>query len=132
MPKYNVNKDSIILFLPATFSINTSWVIKKYETGELLKHEQLHFDIIELFARKLRKRILNTKITTKGTQEQLKKLQTDLQNEENAYQNLYDKQTDHSRNKQKQKEWGEKIAKELKELEDYSDPTIEVKLWYKL
>jgi hypothetical protein len=38
----------------ATFNKNTSWYKKETQSLSLLKHEQLHFDIAELFAKKLK------------------------------------------------------------------------------
>lgn len=84
----------------------------------VLKHEQLHFDIAELFARKMRIKI-----------ELLNKKKFDIDNYNNAidaiYQNYYlyqekfDKETGHSLVIENQKYWEEKIAAELKGTERF-------------
>src|SRR4051812_22301937 len=38
----------------ANFDQNTSWIKKEYKTEALLKHEQLHFDIAQLFSLKIK------------------------------------------------------------------------------
>ncbi len=40
----------------ANFNKNTSWSRKEIQSKELLKHEQLHFNIAALFAEKLKKK----------------------------------------------------------------------------
>lgn len=98
------------------FYKNLSWIRK---TKDSLNHEQLHFDITELFARKLRKEIY-TLITNKVHDDTLfntlfNEILTKLKN----YQNLYDKQTAFSKNINKQKEWELRIANELISLENF-------------
>lgn len=73
-------------------------------------HEQLHFEIVELFARKFRKVILETKFKRNGKKFQNEFLQiyNRIDKEKDAYQSLYDQETNFSRNELKQKEWLEK------------------------
>lgn len=51
-----------------------------------------------------------------------------LELEDSQLQKQYDKETDLSRNVLKQKEWNIRIAKELKELENYSSSIIKIPL----
>lgn len=89
----------------------------------MLDHEQGHFDITEVYARKMRA------IATLGTSESATastqadalavadaKLQAsvmtplqDLRSEETALQTQYDSETDHSQNASAQSEWRTKI-----------------------
>ena len=91
----------------------------KTDDPHVLKHEQLHFDIAELFARKIRMT--------------LKKLEKETFNEEkynaeiddvykgySVCQNKYDEETLHSLITEKQIEWENKIARELQGLISYS------------
>lgn len=96
---------------------------KKYSTTNttdefVLNHEQLHFDIAELFARKMRQKI---------KQLSKKEFDVDLYNSEIdalyehyfSYQESYDKETEHSIKIDKQQEWNKKITKELDGLSNY-------------
>ncbi|MCL2329488.1 MAG: DUF922 domain-containing Zn-dependent protease [Bacteroidetes bacterium] len=113
----------------ATFMIpKKSWVKNGSKSEELLKHEQGHFDIAEIHARKLRKSIQEGTFTHKNIQEKINKIYSQTFSKLEAQQKLYDKETDHHRNKEKQIEWNERIARELKELATYSNPIIEITL----
>ena len=106
-----------------TFNRYKSW--SKDTTIFILSHEQGHFDIGELYARKMRRSILG--LREKGVEsidEYLKILY--LYNDECIkFNDQYDTETAHGVYKSKQIEWSKKIAKELCELKkfevDYSD-----------
>ena len=96
------------------FSDNTNIV-------NVLEHEQLHFDIGEIFARKIRKwlfycyrddEIIDNDILAKNMNRYFEP--------ESLYQNQYDKEIGHYSNQTKQQEWIEKVKKELERLEPYS------------
>jgi hypothetical protein len=118
------NSDSVVLNMNVFFVKNESWVKQNAKTLPLLNHEQCHFDINELYARKFRQQIKKYKFTNASFLENFPKLFLKYQNERDAYQNLYDKQTDHSRIQAKQLEWELKVAKELEILEAFSETTI--------
>ena len=61
------------LVLTLKFNEKKSWVVRGKETPELLKHEQGHFDIAEIYARKIRKKLQATKLHKKNGAEQIKK-----------------------------------------------------------
>ncbi len=85
----------------------------------VLKHEQLHFDIAELFARKMRKKL-----------EQLNMNDFDADVYNNVidaiyddyflYQDNYDKETKHSINKEQQIVWQKKVAAEMQKLSNFN------------
>lgn len=101
------------LFFP-----NLSWVKLGSESDELLKHEQLHFDICELYARKLY--ISFTKATYSSRyRAEIKKIASTNFNELRQSQNNYDAETNHSLNKTLQAEWERKIATLLAETPAY-------------
>lgn len=85
----------------------------------ILKHEQVHFDIAELFARKIR-----LKIKQLNKQEfNMDKYNSEIENiynEYSDYQIKYDKETLHSLITEKQIEWENKIAKELQAMNSFS------------
>jgi len=115
--------------IKAYFIRTESFVKKEAKTNIILKHEQIHFDIAELYARLFRKEIKETVFNDinnaiKSVSKMYKHYLKDLI----IFQNLYDKETSHSTNLQKQIEWNEKIEKQLKELEQYSKSKIDVKI----
>ena len=113
----------------ALFDPNTSWVRPGGQTAALLKHEQLHFDISEIFAREKRKELAKlAKEKLKGMGATAQAATTDLENKlkarikticdkinkkEDAMQTKYDKETDHGRKADKQAKWEKKVARLL-------------------
>tara|TARA_R110000850_G_scaffold150497_1_gene273233 strand:- start:142589 stop:143122 length:534 start_codon:yes stop_codon:yes gene_type:complete len=96
----------------AFFYPEMSWFIKGEVNDHILKHEQGHFDITELHARKLRKAFAEYKVT-KNYKRELTAIFTTLNNDRQKMQNLYDKETNHSRNVEKEINWQKFIAAEL-------------------
>lgn len=94
------------------FYPNKSWYRPEVCDSIILSHEQLHFDITELYARKLRKQLDKKKFTSNAKNE-VRTIYKQINFELNEYQNLYDAETDFSRNREKQLEWKNKIATEL-------------------
>lgn len=101
------------------FNKSKSWSLSKNQN--LLSHEQGHFDIAELFARKLRKAFKNYKLNPATIQSDFNKVYNKIREERDKLDNLYDKETNLSRNKVKQLYWTKKIIFELKKLEEYKE-----------
>jgi hypothetical protein len=102
------------------FSRYESYVIFKSE--DLLKHEQLHFDIVEVYSRKLRKKFIILDEKESKLEDYIFTYNI-VRNNLAKYQDLYDSETLHSKNKQKQKEWEEKVSNELEELKEFDVST---------
>lgn len=100
------------------FYPNESWYKPKDSNLHILKHEQFHFNITELHARKFRKLISELKPSA-NLQTQLNKLYKTISKASFEMQNQYDAETNHSINKPKQAEWELFVAKELKKLEAF-------------
>lgn len=83
----------------------------------LLNHEQLHFDITELFARKIRKEIQIQE--SKSSYVDYLSIYKKEHKAYRLYQNLYDAETFHSTNFEKQKKWEISIDNQLEELKGY-------------
>lgn len=83
----------------------------------ILNHEQLHFDIAELFARKIRKEIQIQE--SKSSYVDYLSLYNKKYKSYKLYQKLYDVETSHSTNFKMQKKWKEKIGSELEKLKKY-------------
>ena len=79
-----------------------------------------HFDIAELFARKLHKKMSEYKFDRDSYKKDLRKIYEDITEAKADFQNQYDKETDHSRKKEQQAEWLKKIDKMLSELKEYA------------
>lgn len=113
----NGSGELIAISIKNIFYCNKSWVrMDKRNRLDLLEHEQAHFDLCEVYARRLRKRVADSNF----------KLDMDNAIHEvfDAFkqrQKLYDKETNHSRNKEKQSEWLTKIAKELLALNSFKN-----------
>lgn len=110
------------------FDPNKSWMLLK--TPITLEHEQIHFNIAELYARKMRKSIDSLrKLNTVDFQHYKDQINTWKKKYDN-YDILFDKDIDAriyyvngkflSDKNPKQKIWKEKVEKELKMLSDYT------------
>lgn len=96
----------------AHFYPTFSWYMPADTTAAILRHEQTHFDITELYARKLRKRIQEYAFTA-NSNEEVKQLYATTEQERRATQHLFDKETDHSRLLEQERIWQERIKDSL-------------------
>jgi hypothetical protein len=87
----------------------------------VLSHEQGHFDICEIYARKARKYLQSTgkALTSDSISVIVNRFNHDLE----LMQARYDEETDHNANADRQWEWEEKIARMLYELRLYEECT---------
>lgn len=90
------------------FYPSLSWVKPDQVTKSLLAHEQLHFDISELHARIMRKRLGQYKVG-KNIRRDLHKMYKVIERMRINMQEQYDIDTDHSNNKEMQKKWERKV-----------------------
>ncbi|MEM6686234.1 MAG: DUF922 domain-containing protein [Bacteroidota bacterium] len=102
----------------AHFYPRESWYLKGRVNDTVLGHEQLHFDISELHARKFRKRIEEAQFT-KNIQDEIAKIYDQVNKELRAMQESYDDGSDYSRDYDGQIKWQNFIAKELDRLQKY-------------
>ncbi len=101
----------------AYFYPNESWYRPALCNENTLSHEQLHFDISELFARKMRDRLDRTSFSD-DVKAEIRKIYKEILEELQDYQEQYDWETNFSRNREKQAEWNQKIAKALQEEQE--------------
>lgn len=108
-------KDAIhVDFKVDTFFYPTkSWYQPALCDSVILSHEQLHFDISELYARKLKKRLDAETYTYNNVKSKVKLIYQHNNEELNDFQNLYDNETNFSRNRETQEEWRLLIEKAL-------------------
>jgi hypothetical protein len=117
--EYNFTRNGFDYKITCSFSKTRSWGLHK--TDYILAHEQGHFDIAEIFARKLNKQMSEYVFNKNTFKDDLKKIYMSLTTEKDAFQNQYDRETNHSINKEKQSEWLKKIEGMLKELKAFSN-----------
>jgi hypothetical protein len=100
-------------------------------SSELLKHEQGHFDITEIYARKLRQSLQATRYKNyKYIGKEVQKVYDQNNLEWRQFQNLYDKETDHSKNTDKQLKWNENIQELLIELDNFKRTEFKIDISY--
>ena len=102
----------------AHFYPNKSWYKKERVNSIVLAHEQLHFDITELYARKLRKQINEANFSV-NIKKEISILHSNINKELKLFQNKYDSESDFSRSVEIQKEWQIFVKKELEKLSKY-------------
>jgi hypothetical protein len=115
---YNFSPKGLTYKITCSFSKNKSWGLHK--TEYILGHEQGHFDIAEIFARKLNKKMAVYKFNPDTYKSDLRKIYEDIIYEKEEMQNAYDAETNHSIEKQKQEEWLKKIELLLEEYKAYA------------
>jgi hypothetical protein len=107
----------------ATFTPSESWV-KSPETASaaLLRHEQVHFDLTEVYARRMRQRLQATKFDCEHLQPGFNNLMkltiTEWQND----QQRYDQESNHGLNTVVQLAWEKKVQQRLSELQAFALP----------
>jgi len=116
---YNIKSDGFSYTIESKFSKTRSWGVHK--TAYVLSHEQGHFDIAEIFARKLHQKMSAYTFNRKTYAQDLKKIYQDVLDEKESMQHSYDTETNHSINKEKQAEWLKRIAATLEEYKRYAD-----------
>lgn len=115
--------DSVDATVVAMFNPYKSW--KKHDklSTYLLKHEQGHFDIAELYARKIRREIALSKQSARKhhhTQLWFQNVYAQHIKQMHRCQRRYDRQTKHSQKITAQEAWNNRIAAELAELNLYA------------
>jgi hypothetical protein len=116
--EYTFMTDGFRFKIKSSFSKANSWGFKK--TNYILRHEQGHFDIAEIFARKLYQQMKQYKFNSKSCKEDTQKIYNTIVDEKAKMQDDYDRETNHSINKEKQKEWLKAIGKMLEDYKDFS------------
>ncbi len=118
----------VYIDVEAYFDPEESWVVKGSNTNYLLNHEQLHFDITELHARKLRQELMDvqgmsvSEFKANKIWRKANEAHDRLYNEMVAMQNRYDEETDHSLKRREQEIWENKVMYELDQLIGFSSP----------
>jgi hypothetical protein len=121
--------DSLNVCVEAHFHSDCSWALPDFRTPDILRHEKLHFDIVELFARRLRKKISESVFTNAA--DALRKIKIwhrRTEKEMDRFQDRYDHETYGSMHAAMQKKWEEKVLKELDTFKTYAGLFVRLKI----
>jgi len=105
--KYRLDYEVNAFFYP-----EKSWYHPEICDSVVLSHEQLHFDITELFARKMRKELAR-RTFSRNVKGEVRQIFTEINRQLREYQDLYDRETDFSRNREEQAVWNRRVAEML-------------------
>lgn len=112
-------KVPVKMAIETVFNEDKSWKDEKRINDYVLLHEQKHFDIAEIHARKLRKEVAERIKTTTDFNKFFKTIYAKISSEYKNFQANYDRITEHGMNKEKQVEYNILIHEELEKLKNY-------------
>lgn len=98
-----------------------SWVKRNKQTSTLLKHEQYHFNLAEVIARKMRMEISQVKVPTISA---IQIIYNKWMLEFDKLQSKYDEETNHSKNETEQEKWQDRIDQELNSLTSFQNEIV--------
>lgn len=110
----------------AYFNPDESWVQRDNQTAPLLAHEQLHFDIAELYARKMRQKMFQyvgmnaEEFAKRKLSDEVKKIYRDYYNEMTDEQKRYDTEARHGLDTEAQANWEKLVSRDLESLRHFS------------
>ncbi len=117
--QFGYNQDGLQFTIKCQFDKNKSW--GRIKNDYILAHEQKHFDLTEVFARKLNKELKEYKFNNATVGDDINRIYQGMVNELTYTQQQYDKETDHSRNPPVQLEWNNRIDSLLKVTAPYKN-----------
>ncbi|MCB0515118.1 MAG: hypothetical protein R2798_02340 [Chitinophagales bacterium] len=114
--RYYCNEHNFLeIEVTAIFLKSESYVRNEARTSEYLEHEQLHFDITEVYARRLRQK-LNKKIYNCNEVNEVENIANQYIDEWREVEKKYDRTTQNSLNRATQIKWNQYISQKLKEI----------------
>ncbi len=116
---YDITSEGFTYKIRSQFSKTSSW--GRYKTDYILKHEQGHFDIAEIYARMLNKQMSEYVFNHQRYQEDLNNIYFTIEREREQMQEDYDNETNHSINKEKQEIWFKKIDSLMKTYDEWKN-----------
>jgi len=101
-------------YVKTTFNCSLSWVREdQKQNEELLKHEQYHFNLSEIYGRKLKTFLNEAELNPFKFKEEARKVYNLIYNQYLDRQTNYDLETNHGLAKKQQEEWQQVIDNEL-------------------
>ncbi|HMI78622.1 MAG TPA: hypothetical protein VK484_07500 [Ferruginibacter sp.] len=108
------------IFTLNTFTTSLSWVRPdQKDRTDLLEHEQGHFDLCEVYTRQLRKKLEEKKLTAFNLNTDANVIFKNVYASYLDRQELYEKETNHGLDREKQIEWTKLIGAELSGLNNF-------------
>jgi len=111
------------IFVHSVFNTRESWVVLKGRNDYVLRHEQIHFDITEIYTRKLRKELIDAKVTNENV-ERAKVIFDKVYNELSERQKRYDNETKYGDKKETQEHWEAIVEIELAKYDLYKKQVL--------
>ncbi|MDZ4749232.1 MAG: DUF922 domain-containing protein [Saprospiraceae bacterium] len=115
--------------ITARFHPEESWTRypKLQKPEEALEHEKKHFELTEVYARKLRKLVSNSHYSATLFKDEINKQFTELVTQHRTEQVRYDHETNHSIDSHQQEKWNARIDEQLGSLSTYTETTVRIK-----
>jgi hypothetical protein len=103
-----------------------SWVVPAVRrdpalSSRTLRHEQTHFDLSEVHARRLRQHFVGLSRPCARTTSELDTLAGRFMKDEAEAQRRYDSETRHGRSQDPQRDWNADVARQLLSLDQFGD-----------
>ncbi|HTQ26824.1 MAG TPA: DUF922 domain-containing protein [Puia sp.] len=116
---FEFTDESMRYHIRCQFDRERSW--GRVKTAYILSHEQLHFDIAELYARKLNKALSMYRHFGRENEKEVDEVYQHVMRVYRDEQEEYDQETDFSIDRAEQARWSKKISAELKALRSFGD-----------
>lgn len=116
---YYCDNDVLVFTVKAIFRKNESWVRPEAKKDFYLSHEALHFDITELFARKLRQKLQQYRFACNQSAD-MEMLSKEVLEEWRNTDKKYDVETHFSHDLQMQKDWYVFVHEQLFDYREYA------------
>lgn len=121
------NASTATVNVNAIFFCKKSWKKTLWVSPSVLAHEQKHFDIVELYSRKLRKLLLENNYSSFHELEtKSDSLYNIIDKDMDVYQDQYDDGSNGSMDAEGQRAWSKKIMEEIHALDNYKNTSVEV------
>lgn len=119
-PELNPDTLTLHIGLSAFFDRTTSWVKEDAKSSDsLLMHEQLHFDICELYVRMLRKKMMQLVLDPMEYRDQCNAVFDEIWRAYQKAQQLYDAETEHGLIAIQQNRWISEITEQLEMMKAF-------------
>lgn len=113
-------KDNVLEWnVKAKYYPQLSWSYKNKQSDYILQHEQLHFDITELYARLFRKR-LSDEVKSLRDIKKINAIGKQILSDWDKEQKNYDRETNHSMNTKAQMEWIANVHERMEVLSEFA------------
>lgn len=122
-------RDSLAISVTSVFYPERSFFkSKNIGRKDVLIHEQLHFDIVEWYARLFRQQVSEAHLHINNYRRKIRKIVRSAFADLRTSQAAYDEQTRHGLSKQDQQDWNQQVFDQLQRLSTYKDTLLVIKL----